>query len=191
MQFFSSLLISIFAATTCVSAGRKYEREAAKHLLQQQCFRGECDGWSPLPPKASYSQCSLALERIVKQPQSCAQKYMSNAARAVYSPVYLWFGDNIDYFAQQFARENGVGIMIYDAFGINLVSYDSAGNPEATTNLENVPFMIARTWGLNYPTFARYEEDGVAFLVQNVYNFDGQMLTVALKKQLTELPVVC
>lgn len=191
MQFLSSLLISVFAATTCVSAGRNYERKAAKHLLQQQCFNEGCDGWSPLPPKASYSQCSLALERIVKQPQSCAQKYMSNAARAVYSPVYLWFSDSVDGFAQQFARENGVGIIVYDAFGINLVTCDSSGNFEAPTDLNTVPVMIARTWALNYPTFARYEEDGVAFLVQNVYNFDGQMLTIALFKELTELPVVC
>lgn len=200
MHFLSSVIISLLAASSSVSAGRNYERKAAKNLVvgQLAAEAAEC-GWYPLPEKASLSQCTLALERVVKQPQSCPQKYMSGAARAVYLPVYNWFTpetgstlDNLQQVAIQFSRENGVGVKIYDAFGNEIVHVGTDGTlvplPVSTTNL---PFEVSRTWALNYPTFLRDEPNQLAYIAQNVFNVEGKLLTIAIYKELAVLPVVC
>lgn len=200
MHFLSTLIISLLSASSSVSAGRDYDRKAAKSLITKQCEIGGCDnGWSPLPSKASMSQCSLALERIVKQPQSCPQKYMSSAARAVYSPIYNWAINEdapgnlkLEQVAIQFSRDNSVGVKIYDAFG-NIVAHvgtDSLPkNPVGSP--DNLPFQLSRTWALNYPTFLRDEANETASISQNVYEEDGYLWTIEIYKELSLLPVVC
>lgn len=200
MHFLSALIISILSASSFVSAGRDYERKAAKNLVVKPCEIATCEnGWYPLPAKASLSQCTLALERIVKQPQSCPQKYMSTAARAVYSPIYNWFitetlpGNlNLIQVAIQFTRDNTVGVKIYDAFGKLIVHVGTDGAvivlPGTPTNL---PFLLGRTWALNYPTFLRDDFNDIASISQNVYSNGGKILTIEIYKELALLPVVC
>lgn len=177
-------------------AGRDYESRAMAKLVVNQ-VEGDCDGWSPLPPKASQSQCGLALERIVKQPQTCAQKYMSAPARNVYLPIYNWFGigpytGTLEQVAAQYSYDNGVGIEIYDAFGRELVYVNTAGTavPVAST-IEPLSVELARTWPLNYPTFLRNEVSGFASITQNVWSADAQLLTIVIFKEVALLPVVC
>lgn len=200
MHFLPALLISILSASSSVSAGRDYERKAAKNLVVKSCEVAACDnGWSPLPPKASLSQCSLALERVVKQPQSCPQQYMSSAARAVYLPIYNWFipetditNTNLESVAIQFSKDNSVGVRIYDAFGKVIVDIGTDSVPNTLPgNPTNVPFQLGRTWALNYPTFLRDEPNDVASISQNVYSIKAQLLTIEVYKELNLLPVVC
>lgn len=197
MQF--SLLTALLAASLpFLHADDKYERRAKKNLLAGRYLvadKRDIGGWSPLPPKASFSQCSLALERIVKQPQSCAMKYMSGPARNVYSPVYNWFADSeeIDVVsvAQEFALQNGVAVEVYDAFGNEIANVDDAGNILPNDSTKFVGFELARTWALNYATFVRDEDKGVASIAQNVLSVRGQMLTVVISKSTALLPIVC
>lgn len=200
MHFLSTLLISVLAASTSVSAGRDYERKAAKNLLVGQWENEELEnGWCPLPPKASGSQCLLALERVVKQPQTCPQKYMSGAARAVYLPIYNWFinengtgNDQLGEVAVQFSRDNGVGVEIYDAFGNEIVNVGTDGVMQSLPlTTEPLSFELARTWALNYPTFLRDEPNQIASITQNVYSVEGELLTIVIYKELSLLPIVC
>lgn len=193
MQIISALFISLLA--TVAQAGRDYEARAMSKLVVNQFCDNDCGGWSPLPPKASASQCGLALERIVRQPQTCAQKYMSGPARNVYLPIYNWFLPSADavalaQVAAQFVSNNAVGIEIYDAFGRELVRI----NPDGTVldvEVETTSFELARTWPLNYPTFLREEKKGKASITQNVWSADGQILTIVIFKEISLLPVVC
>ncbi len=168
---------------------------AGQSLLEQAVENDA--GYSPLPPKASFSQCSLALERIVKQPQSCAMKYLSGPARNVYSPVYNWFTNDpnvtIVQVAQQFALDNGVAVAVYDAYANQIANVDENGNILVVDPNVMVGFELARTWALNYGTFVRDEEseDAVASIAQNVWNVRGELLTVVISKPVNVLPVVC
>ena len=196
------LLLSASLIGVFVSAERDYEERARRKLTAAQSLlkqEWECDGWSPLPPKPSGSQCLLALDRIVKQPQSCAQKYLSGAARSVYDPIYNWFGyetgvitTNVVEVAIQLSMNNGVAVEVYDAMNYLIANIDSTGSvlplPLAPTTLS---FNIARTWPLNYPTFVRNEESGFASITQNVWSVQGQLLTVVISKAISLLPVVC
>lgn len=200
MQFFSILIIS--ALTVAISAKKDYERTAMKKLmvrtdgLEVLKNGGEkACGWSGLPLKASSSQCGLALERIVRQPQSCAQMYMSDAARNIYLPIYLWFsttdGDsNVQAVAQQFSLDNGVGVEVYNVMGVEVALIETngtIGTPVST----GLSFEVSRTWALNYPTFLRSEKINEAAIAQNIWNEKGEMFTVVIYKQLNLLPVIC
>lgn len=202
MHFLPTLIASILSASSLVSAGhgRNYERKAAKNLVVKNCEIAACDnGWYPLPRKASLSQCSLALLRIVKQPQSCPQQYMSSAARAVYLPIYNWFisepgllNANLEQVAIQFSRDNSVGVRIYDAFAKVIVDIGT----DSTANIlpadpSNLVFQLGRTWALNYATFLRDEPNEIASISQNVYSVEGELLTIEIYKELSLLPVVC
>lgn len=199
MQILSSALFITLLAS--VSADRDYDRRAKKSLVAAHSLLEEAveiGGYCPLPPRPSGSQCSLALERIVKQPQSCAMKYLSKAARNVYSPVYNWFylqdteaGDNIVLTAQQLSVNNGVGVEVYDAFGNEVANIDQSGNIMTPDVDKEMGIELARTWPLNYPTFVRENEEGVASIAQNVWSIRGQLLTVVIYKDLNLLPVVC
>lgn len=200
MQINNLLLLSLVGIF--VSADRKYDEIARRKLtsassLLTQKLANE-GGWSPLPPKASNSQCSLALDRIVKQPQNCGQKYMSAAARSVYDPIYNWFdfeagvlADNVIEVAIQFAKNNGVGVAVYDAFDKLLANVDESGNIIIGMPAPNLTFNLARTWPLNYPTFVRNEIEGIASITQNIWSVQGQLLTVVISKSTGLLPVVC
>lgn len=194
------LVLSTIFAGVSVSAERDYEARAMKKLvaagslLKQQ---SECEGWSPLPPKASYSQCLLALERIVRQPQSCAQKYMSGAARTVYDPIYNWFAfgsgvvdTNVVDVSVQFALNNGVSVEVYDAFNQQIANVDASGNV-LTLVQSGLGINVARSWALNYATFVRNETAGYASITQNVWSAQGQLLSVSISKPLVLLPIVC
>lgn len=203
MQYTSTaaLFLSVLSLSNLVSSRRKYERRAMRNLMAGQALLEQIvendGGYSPLPPKASYSQCALALERIVKQPQSCAMKYLSAPARNVYSPIYNWFttGDEvtIEQVAQQFAFDNGVGVEVYDAFGNEIAQVDENGNILPVDPNVTVGFELARTWALNYATFVREEEseEAAASIAQNVWNVRGELLTVVISKPVNVLPVVC
>lgn len=194
------LILSTAIAGSFVSAERDYEERAMRKLvsarsLWKKQFEGE--GYSPLPPSPSYSQCLLALDRIVKQPQSCAQKYMSGAARSIYDPIYNWFGFetgilnlNIIQVAIQFSLNNGVSVEVYDAFNKQLANINESGI-EIDLENEGLEFDKARTWPLNYPTFVRKEEEGYASITQNIWSVQGQLLTIVIAKRLELLPVVC
>ena len=194
------LLLSTALTGTIVSAERDYEQRAMKKLVSAQSLlqkKFECEGWSPLPHKPSYSQCLLALERIVKQPQSCAQKYMSGAARTVYDPIYNWFnfGSGIDKgnviaVAIQFAMNNAVAVQVYDAFNREIANIDASGN-QLPLEDDGLGFDMTRTWALNYPTFVRNEEQAFASITQNVWSVQGQFLTVTISKPISLLPIVC
>lgn len=148
-------------------------------------------GYSPLPARASESQCGLALQRIVMQPQSCAQKYMSGAARNIYLPIYQWFvNETLVSTALQFAGDNGVGVEVFDAFGNVLVQITTSG-AVGSTETDPFGFDLSRTWALNYPTFLRQEAEGIASITQNIWNVDGQLLTIEIAKDINSLPVIC
>ena len=194
MQFISTLL-PLLPFLAVVTSTRDYDRRAMKSLVAGQSLLEraiEIGGYCPLPPKASFSQCSLALERVVKQPTSCAMQYMSGAARSVYLPIYNWFTDgSVDAVAQQFSYDNGVGVEVYDAFGNQIAQIDAAGNILAPNPIPMLGLELARTWPLNYPTFARNEDTGLALLAQNVWSVRGELLTIVISKNINVLPIVC
>jgi len=208
MQFLPAILLfsilSLTSAKTARNNSKDYKRRAAKHLMTGQLCKakvGAIDGWSPLPSKASSSQCSLALQRIVKQPQSCAQSYLSGPARNVYLPIYKWFSDATDLtvvdVAVQFATDNSVAVTVYNCMGDMVANVTELGTVLALVPTTNLSYQLARTWALNFPSFVRFvidassPDDGTAFIAQNVWNFDSQLLTVVISKPLNVLPVVC
>ena len=196
MQFLSSILVTLLVALSGISARkeRDYTALAAAKLMSKplQCASGcEVGGGSPLPRKPSESQCSLALQRIVKQPQNCGQKYLSGAARNVYLPVYNWFGNDVVQVAQQYALDNGVGVEVYDAFGSEVASISTTGTVLTPSTEKTFNIATERTWALNYPTYYTSSSTGLGYLAQNVYSFDGKILLVVISKELVLLPQVC
>lgn len=198
MQLLTAILVSMLLAIGGASAHkqRDYNAIAASKLVSVplQCAtvcEKDC-GWSPLPRDPSESQCSLALQRIVKQPQSCGMKYLSGPARNVYLPIYDWFGANINLVALQFASDNGVGVEIYDAFGNELVLISPTGVALTPSATKEVPsFDVVRTWALNYPTYMISTVEGLGMLAQKVFSVDGQVLVIIISKELNLLPAVC
>lgn len=199
MQFLTALLVcslTVLGVTSGEVSGRDYERRARKNLMAGERCKAKTavlDGWSPLPCKASSSQCSLALQRIVKQPQSCAQSYMAGVARNVYLPIYQWFSEAVSVVdtATQFALNTGVSVVVYDPFGNQEANIAADGTENSLVDPTNLSYQLARTWALNYPSFVRVEAVNTAFIAQNVWDSDGRLLTVVIGKALNLLPVVC
>lgn len=204
MRFLASLLVPLLVVTLAyvgVVTGRKhrdYTSQAASKLVFKplQCDAG-CGAWtggggSPLPKEPSESQCALALQRIVKQPQNCGQKYLSGAARSVYLPIYNWFDLDVSAVALQYANDNGVGVEVYDAFGNEIAAVNTIGKVQSPSPVpETYNVGSGRTWALNYPTYYTVASLGLAFLAQNIYSVDGQVLLIVISKELTLLPQVC
>ena len=199
MNIISSLFSAILATTLTVSADRNYKSSASRNLLSTHLDRynfADCSGYSFVPSKSSVSQCSLALELIAKQPQSCAQKFLSGSARNIYLPTYNWFVGSLDQLQQyaiQFSLDNVVGVEIYDAFGVQIVKVSTSGIllPLDTPNPASVSFELVRSWSLNYPTFLREESDNEGSITQNIWSVSGELLTIKVMKELNLLPAIC
>lgn len=169
---------------------RRYEK-LARHQKPKQADAG----YQILPEKASPAQCNLALQRITQQPRSCAEQYMARTARNVYLPIYDWFQQPVAS-AGQFGADTGVSVTVVDSFNNPIAVGLPNGSGSAVTKSDlpifnSLPFMQARSWALNYPTFIRDEAVEQASIDQVVYSDDGQLVTVIITMPVSVLPVVC
>ena len=104
-----------------------------------------------------------------------------------------------------YSQDNGVGIMVTTNLGVYLGLNDPylPLGPSTSGALRVSSMWIERTWALNYPTFVQDVLDATIFtgyagnttpyglLSQNVYNQQGEMITITIFAPWATLPIVC